>query len=219
MAWSPWYVMLLILWPTFAGAQDSVAQRAGRRPLLPAGEEITLARSAAPESVSAGARVLILSDTGYVVGDPGRPGSTVTCVVDRSWRESVEPHCFDSEGAATVMPITLRRTVLRHRGWAEPDIDRDIALGLSTGRYRVPTRPALTYMMSPRQVLYNDEGRRVGAWRPHLMLYYPYLTDAALGLGSTPDMRVGMVSDAGAPLSTLILIAPEFVNPSPTGAK
>jgi hypothetical protein len=207
---------LAALAPT-AGAQDSLASRAGRRPLLPVAEEIALARSAAPPGVSARARVLALTDTGYVVVDSGagEPATRVTCVVSRSWPRSVEPHCYDAEGAATVLPIQLRRDVLRHRGRPEAEIDAEIARGLASGRFRLPARPALTYMMSAAQVLYDDAGRRVGAWRPHLMLYYPYLQGAALGLGPTPDMRVGVVSQPGTPLANLTVVVPGFVEPAP----
>ena len=34
--------------------------------------------------------------------------------------------------------------------------------------------------MSREQVLYSDEGRNVGRWHPHLMIYYPHLTSADL---------------------------------------
>jgi len=190
-------------------AQDTTT-RAGPRPILDRAIEIRLARSAAPPSVSGGARVLVLADTSYVVGDPGEERSGVTCVVNRSWRASLEPHCYDAEAAATIMPMELRRNELRHRSRSEADIDREIEAGLANGRYRLPARPAMTYMMSPRQVLYDDAGRRVGAWRPHLMIYYPYLTNVQVGLAATPDMSVGMVSEEGRPTSTLIIVMPNF---------
>jgi hypothetical protein len=199
-----------------AAAQTSAA-RAGARPLLPPAQEIPLARSAAPASISAGARVLVLTDTGFVVADSGKNG--VTCVVHRSWPGSIEPHCYDAEGARTVLPIEMHRTMQRHRGRPEAEIDREIADGIASGKYRHPTRPAMTYMMSSAQVLYDDDGKHVGRWRPHLMIYYPYLSGTALGLGATPDMRVGMVSGEGTPGSCLILIMPGFVDPTPTAAR
>ena len=197
-------------------AQSAGSGRAGRRRLLPLAEEVALARSAAPPSVSAEARVLVLGDSGFVVADSGKSG--VTCIVNRSWPESIEPHCYDEEGARSVLPMALRRTELRHLGASTEAIAREIAEGLAAGRYRLPARPALTYMMSGGQVLYDDEGKRVGRWRPHLMIFYPYLTNASLGLSSRPDMRVGMVSDEGRPESTLVLIMPAFVEPTTTAS-
>ena len=204
--------ILMILLASIGGAQTLAPTRAGPRPLLPRDYEIALARSAAPPSISARARVLAFTDSGFVVADSGSNG--VTCVVDRSWPQSLEPHCYDAEGTASILPQSLRRTELAHRGEREEEIDRDVAAGLATGRFRIPRRPALTYMMSAAQVLYDDNGRRVGAWRPHLMVYYPYLTNAELGLASRPDMQIGMVSEEGTPRASLVVVMAAFV-PAP----
>lgn len=87
--------------------------RAGRRSIMPRETEIALACSAAPASVSRNARVLLFADTAFVVGASGSNG--VTCIVNRSWPASLEPHCFDSEATATILPMELRRTILFHR--------------------------------------------------------------------------------------------------------
>ena len=204
-------------------ASDVPAQetstRAGSRRILPREREIELARSAAPHSVSAHARVLVLIDSAYVMADSGGGEQSVTCVVNRSWRESIEPQCYDREAAATIMPMELRRNELRHRSTPEAEIDRHIAAGLASGEFRLPSRPAMTYMMSPQQLLYDDDGRRVGSWRPHLMIYYPYLTNAQLGLASSPDMSVGMVSQEGTPEATLMLVMPAFATAPGTATK
>ena len=193
-----------------SGQTAERASRAGPRVPLALHEEIALARSAAPASISAHARVLVLADTGYVVATAG--SSDVTCVVNRSWNLSVEPHCYDAEGSATVMRIELHRNYLRHTGKSEDHVDAEIADMIARGVLRLPRRPAMSYMMSPRQVLYDDSGRRVGAWRPHVMLYYPGLTNAALGLPARPDMRVGMVANEGSAESSLLVIMPAFAD-------
>lgn len=201
-------VVLIQAAPATASSAVSMSTRAGPRALMPAADEIRLARSAAPTSVSGQARVLVLTDTGYVVAVEGTNG--VTCVVSRSWRHSREPHCYDGEGAATELPMELRRTVLRHRGVNEADVARDIADGLLRGAYHLPRRPAVTYMMSACQELYDDDGRRAGAWHPHMMIYFPYLKGSDVGLGSTPDMTAGMVADEGTAESVLVLVMPQF---------
>jgi hypothetical protein len=202
-----------------AGAQtqpEQSAARTGRRSVLPIDEEIALARSAAPASISGDARVLMLTDTGYAVVASG--SSAVTCVVHRSWSKSVEPHCYDLEGAMTVMQLELRRNYLRHVGKTEAEITSELALGLLDGKYRLPTRPVLSYMMSAAQVLYDDSGRYVGKWRPHLMIYYPYLTNHALALPDRPEMRVGMVSPSGGAESSLVIVMSAFVDVVPRRA-
>jgi hypothetical protein len=43
------------------------------------------------------------------------------------------------------------------------------------------------------------------------MVYYPYLTNADLGLASRPDMKLGSVFQEGSPLSSLVIVMSEFV--------
>ncbi len=210
-----WYVVLAVILFSAKhlpaqGDNPPTTVRAGARPILPLADEVALARSAAPSSISAGSRVLILTDSGYVVGEPG--ASAMTCVVNRSWRHSVEPHCYDPEGAATVMQIELRRNYLRHLGKPEPEIAAEIGAGLLSGKYRLPTRPALSYMMSAQQVLYGDDAKLAGKWRPHLMIYYPYLTTQTLGFRERPEMAVGMVTGSGEPESSIMIIMPRFAD-------
>ena len=192
-----------------AAAAQAQQSRSGKRATMPRADEVLLARSAAPASVSDKARVLVFADTGFVVATPGTNG--VTCLVNRSWPASLEPHCFDSEGAETILPIEIARTMLYHRGRSESEADREIADGLVSGRFRLPRRPAMSYMMSEGQVLVDDDGKMVGRWRPHIMIYYPYLKTSDVGFGSTPDMKVGMVSESGKATSNLMIAMPQFV--------
>jgi len=204
---------MLLVAATGAGlaAQAAGAGQSGRRALLPREREIALARSAAPPSVSAEARVLVLTDSGYVEGAPGTNG--VTCLVNRSWVRSLEPECFDAEAAATVMLAEIYRTEQYHRGRPTEEVAREVGQRLGDGRLRLPRRPALVYMMSSGQQLVADDGRAVGSWRPHLMLSVPYLTNADLGMPDSPEMRAGFVSDPGNPWATLIIPLRDFIDP------
>jgi hypothetical protein len=194
-------------------AQSAAAGRTGPRIMLPRDREITLARSAAPPEVSRAATVMVLTQRGFEVADSGTNG--VTCVVNRSQPQSLEPHCFDAEGSASVLPIELRRTELLREGKSLAEIDREIGEGMLAGRYRLPRRPAMSYMMSSGQVLYDDDGTRVGKWQPHLMIFYPNLTPADLGLGGEPSPRAAVVVDPGRPLSNIMVVVKDFVDPAP----
>ncbi|MGH7517343.1 MAG: hypothetical protein ACREOC_07720 [Gemmatimonadales bacterium] len=194
-----------------SAAQSKTAGQAGPRRLLPRAEEIALARSAAPAEVSKDATVWVFTDSGYAVAEKGTNG--VACYVGRSWVESIEPHCFDAEGAATILPMEMRTVELRHRGMSHEEVEREIATGLSSGRFRTPRRPALSWMLSGAQQLVDDDGRPVGQWRPHLMIYYPYLTAAELGLGPVPDLNSAVLVDGGTPTSNLMIVTREFVQP------
>jgi len=165
----------LLVVAALCSSETALAQkRPGARPTMPRGREIALARSAAPSVVSENARVWIWTGVRYVIADSGK--SSVNCYVGRPWDEGVEPHCFDEEGSRTIMPIMMRRVELYAAGKPELEVERDIADGLTSGRFRLPSRAAITYMMSGAQKLVNGEGTAVGAWQPHMMIYMPYLT-------------------------------------------
>jgi len=190
-------------------AQSIEGGKAGTREVLPRALEVELARSAAPPAVSGEATVLLWNGEGFMVGEAGTNG--VTCYVGRSWPESVEPQCFDDEGARTILPIHLRQIELWHQGKSKGDIDAAIAEGILTGEFKVPSRPVMSYMMSARQELISDEGQAAGAWRSHLMIYFPYLTQEALGLaGGAPSLDAAMVGDPGTPLSNIVIVLENF---------
>lgn len=192
-------------------AQSQGSGQSGRRALLPAEREIALARSAAPAVVTDSATVYVLGEQGYQVAVRGANGNA--CYVSRDWLESLEPHCFDAEGAATVMAMAMHRIALLHQGRSITEADREISDGIASGRFRLPRRPAMSYMMSAGQRLVSDEGRAVGRWQPHLMIYYPYLTAADLGLGATADLGTAIVVDPGKPLANIMIVLKEFVQP------
>src|SRR6266536_1833371 len=88
--------------------------------------EIALARSAAPESISRDATVVVLGRHGYETAVEGKNG--FVCNVDRSWMDQFEkspefwnpkrrgPVCYSPPAARTVLPITLMRTKLALAG-------------------------------------------------------------------------------------------------------
>jgi hypothetical protein len=186
-------------------------------PVLDREREIALARSAAPPEISREATVLALvRGQGYEVAAEGTNG--VTCLVSRTWPQSIEPHCFDREGSRTILPMQLRRAELRELGWTKEEIERDVADGFRTGRLSAPRRPAMSWMMSGAQVLVNDAGQVVGAWKPHLMIYHPYLTEADLGITGAAPAEGPMIDDPGRPTANIIVIVPAFVQPDLGGA-
>ena len=174
-------------------------------------EEIRVARSAAPAHVSDEAAVLVLREGRYVVG---RKGTTdVTCLVARSRPGSVEPICYDAEASRTIMQIEIRRNELRFAGTPDAEIDRVVAEAIGSAELQLPRRPALAYMMSSAQVLISDDGRNVGNWYPHLMLYVPYVSAADLGLYGSPSLEAAAVFDEGKPTAHVVIAVRAFVDP------
>jgi hypothetical protein len=178
-------------------------------PELPVETEVALARSAAPAEVSARATVLVLRDGKYVEGAKGSNG--VTCYVSRSQPEAVEPECFDAEAVETVMPIDILQTELRITGTPSAEIDKIVAGKIASGEFKLPRRPAMVYMMSAAQILYTPDGRRVGAWKPHLMLYYPFMKATDLGLVKEGAL-ISFQNEGGANSAIVIPVA-DFIQP------
>lgn len=182
-------------------------------PLLDRAREVALARSAAPSAVSGQATVYVLARGGFVIAERGT--NDVSCLVNRSHPESIEPHCYDAEAARTILPIHLAEAALRERGRSKAEISARIEEDIRRGRFALPTRAAVSYMMSSAQVLHNDAGKRVGAWKPHLMIYMPYVKPEDIGVTGAASGATPSVSDPGGPLASVIIVVPDFVDPEP----
>lgn len=207
---------LLLLAPALAAQEsDPPPSRAGARAVIPEAREVALARSAAPAAVSSEATVLVWNGADFDVAEEGSNG--VTCYVGRSWPASLEPHCFDEEGSGTILPIHLYRTRRWHEGADDATIDTEIGRMLADGTFRLPSRPVLSYMMSAAQELISDQGEPAGAWMPHLMIYYPYLTQENTGLGPMVSTDAAVITDPGTPLSSVMIVVREAVSPEPRG--
>lgn len=201
------------------GAQELAAQDGypvAPRP-LPDAEEVTLATSAAPAAISGAADVYAVRGTGPVKLRAGTNG--VACMVSRDLHGgSSYPICFDREAARTVMQRELLENTLRSSGLAEEEVQQRVQAGYADGSLPRPVKPAISYMMSPRQVLFSDgskSGRRVGAWSPHLMIVMPHLTLAQLGLDSTARVDVLQLDRPGQSDAQLIVKVPTWSDGNP----
>ena len=176
-------------------------------------EEIRLARSAAPAAITKDAKVWVLDNGHYVVADPGRSG--MACTVVRSTAGTQAPECGDAEADATVLAVERFRTEQRLAGQSKEQIEGELADLIKAGRFRAPTRPALVYMLSSAQVLNNPAGKVIGKWMPHVMVFYPGLRDSELGLVDSPDMDIPSLVEPGTPMSALVVVARNWVDPAP----
>jgi len=139
-------------------------------------EEIALARSAAPSSISANADVLTLSKDGYKAVTKGTNG--FVCLVERSWATGLAypgfwdpkfraPTCYNLAAARTVLPRYIERTGWVLAGVPKPEmIDRTRAEVAAT-TFVLPEAGAMSYMMSKQTHLSDADGH----WHPHLMFY------------------------------------------------
>jgi len=134
---------------------------------------------------------------------------------------SLYPICFNPEGVRTAMQRELMQGRLRSLGVPEDSIDRAVEGAYTRGELEVPRELALAYMMSPRQMLFSSagkDGRRVGAWHPHLMFYVPGATPAKLGLiGAAASVPI-QVGTPGTPQAEVIVKLPQWADGTSVGA-
>jgi hypothetical protein len=166
-------------WPVRAQAQPAPYPAAApfdKYFILVRDSEITLARSAAPASISDGAEVLVLTKDGYVTAVKG--GNGFTCLVERSWAKSTDdaefwnpkikaPHCLNTPAARTYLPIVLMKTKLALAGKSKMEIGRTLKAALDNKELPTLEPNAMCYMMSKQQYLSDDDTH----WHPHMMWY------------------------------------------------
>lgn len=175
-----------------------------QRPFTPPAteaEEVTLALSAAPEGLRAGAAVYVLDKTGYRKFRDAANG--LTCLVERSRPDSLEPICWDAEGAATIMPRVLAEAEWRAAGLDAAEVERRVNEGFATGRFRAPSRAGVAYMMSAQNFVFN--GERVIHYHPHVMIYAPYVTNAMIGADQTDPYQPWVLNE-GSPHAYIIVV-------------
>lgn len=150
--------------------------------------EITLARSAAPGSISQDADVLVLGSHGYENAVKGKNG--FVCMVLRSWTAPAGdpnfwnpklrgPACFNAGGARSYLPIVFKKTDLVVAGMSAEQLLASIKSSFARHELSTMEPGSMCYMMSRDQYL----GDAAKHWHPHLMFFLPETTAMAWGAG------------------------------------
>ena len=147
--------------------------------------EIALARSAAPDSISHDAKILVLGPHGYETAVEGKNG--FVCAVERGWMAPFDnpefwnpkirgPLCFNPPAARSILPMTYKRTEMVLAGQSKAQVMEGIATFAK--KNLPPLEPgALTYMLSKEAYL-TDSGDHNMA---HLMFYSPIVNGSVWG--------------------------------------
>ena len=173
-----------------APAQETKASYPSMAPLdqylMERNAEITLARSAAPESISRDAQVMVLGVHGYETVVQGKNG--FVCVVQRSWTAGIDdpdfwnpklraPICFNPPAVRSYLPQTIRKTEWILGGRSKAQMFEYLKAALDRKELPAPESGAMCYMMSKQGYL-ND---RDGHWHPHVMMFVPLADPATWG--------------------------------------
>ncbi len=140
--------------------------------------EMALARSAAPQALSADAEVLVLGRHGYEIAVPGKNG--FVCLVQRSWTAGTKdpefwnsklraPICFNASAARSYLPLTIKKTDWALAGQSKAQIADNIKAAFDKKELPTMEAGAMGYMLS-KQGYVSDKG---GHWHPHLMFFFP----------------------------------------------
>jgi hypothetical protein len=176
-----------------AQALDSKAQYPSMAPLdqylmTDRNAEIALARSAAPDSISRDAEVLVLGRHGYETAVKGKNG--FVCIVERSWLDPFDdpqfwspderlPLCMNALAARSHLPLTLKTTDLALAGQSKTQLFDAIKTAYDNKKLPIPEAGAMCYMMSKQQYF----GPKYKNADPHLMFWFPKTDDMAWGAG------------------------------------
>jgi hypothetical protein len=177
--------------------------------LLERNDEITLAESAAPESISRDAEVMVLGRHGYETVVKGKNG--FVCLVQRAWTAGIDdpdfwnpklraPICFNPPAARSYLPFTIKKTELVLAGQSKAQMFESIKTGLDKKELPTPETGAMCYMMSKQGYLSD----RVGHWHPHLMFFLPQ-TDAVTWGADLPGSPILATSDPEDRLTIFLL--------------
>ncbi len=150
--------------------------------------EIELARTAAPESISKDAEVMVLGQHSYETAVKGKNG--FVCLVERSWTTGSDdpqfwnpklraPICFNPAAARSYVPFTLKKTELLLAGQSKAQMFESIKSGLDKGELPTPEAGAMCYMLSKQGYLNDHDGH----WHPHVMFFVPRAEAATWGAG------------------------------------
>jgi hypothetical protein len=197
-----------------ATAQDSKTPYPNMAPLeqyLMADQksEIALAQSAAPESISRDATVMVLGRHGYETAIEGKNG--FVCIVERSWTAPIDdpnfwnpklrgPICFNPAAVRSYLPRTIKKTELILAGRTKAQMVEAVTAAIEKKQLPAMEPGAMCYMLSKQGYLDDHAGH----WHPHLMFFISDADPAAWG-ANLPGSPVIAVNDTWEHLTTFLI--------------
>jgi hypothetical protein len=194
--------------------------------LMARNAEIALARSAAPESISRNAEVLVLGRQGYETAVKGKNG--FVCDVDRSWLSPFNSAqfwnpkirgavCYNPPAARSVLPITHMMTKMVLAGLPKAQMFEDIKVAYARKELPALEPGAMSFMMSKHSYLTDDGAHDVA----HLMFYTPRMDGANWGadLPGSPVYLISPFEGTPEPIDVFIVLTGEWSDGTPAPLK
>jgi hypothetical protein len=215
------FALLVVLGTAYqARSQDATTPYSKMAPIdqylmTDRGAEIALARSAAPESISRDAEVLVLGRHGFETAVKGKNG--FVCLVWRSWAAGIDdpefwnpklraPVCLNPPAARFHVPLTIKKTELVLAGRTKIQMFDYISGALDKKELPALESGAMCYMLSKHGYL-SDRG---GHWHPHLMFFVPLSEPASWGAGLPGSPVVVAFTDTPERHSVFLVPVPKW---------
>jgi len=147
--------------------------------LMNQADEIAMARSAGPVSISATAEILVLGAHGYETAAKGANG--FVCYVSRAWDNDFNnrefwnpkvrgPICANAVAVRSVLPHYLQRAQWVLAGVSKAEIMARTKAAIAARKIMAPEAGAMSFMLSKDGYLGDQAG---GPWAPHVMFWGP----------------------------------------------
>jgi hypothetical protein len=184
--------------------------------LMKSSDEIALARSAAPASISNDAEILTLTGHGYETAVKGKNG--FVCLIERSWENDFSspefwnqnmraPLCLNPAAVRTILPAVRERAAWAVSGLSKDEIQSRVKA--SPLANTAPEEGAMSYMMSKGGHL-SDSG---GHWHPHVMFWLGRGGAASWG-ANLPGSPV-LSAPGDAPVTLFFVLVPKWSDGTP----
>lgn len=202
------------------GATGMLAQKPKYPPLsdymMPQDVEVSLAKSAAPASISEHATIKVFTSSGFRVVHEGDNG--FVCIVMRGFTgaptftplpvrtyiaydpKTRAPICFDPQAARSVLPYYEFKNKLGLEGKTPEQIAEAVQAAYKNGVIPERHEVSFAYMWSADQIL-----GPAGHWHPHLMVFAPFYTNSMLGGNADSQHLPAVGDDSGTPFAVITI--------------
>jgi hypothetical protein len=225
-------VLILIFGtPRLMRAQDAKTKYPSMAPLeqylMDRDAEIALARSAAPDSISRDAKVVVLTAHGYETAAEGKNG--FVCAVERAWMNLFDNSqfwnpklrgaiCFNPPAARSVLPITYLRTEMVLAGLPKEKMIERTKEAYAQKKLPPLEPGSMSYMMGKQSFLNDSPITDDGAHNlAHLMFYTPLMEAAVWGadLPKSPVYLNPQFDGAPEPIDVFMVLTGKWSDGSP----
>ena len=206
--WAVAFILLVASAPAYAQASLEQYLMADRS------AEISVARSAAPESISGNAEILVLTRRGFETAVKGTNG--FVCLVERSWSgyDDIEdsdfwdpkgraPICYNALAARSQVAVTIKRAEIVMAGGSRAKVFDAIKAAIENKELPTAELGAMAYMMSRQE-----------HWHPHVMFFTPQTEPKAWG-AALPGSPISGHEHAAEHLTVFDVFVPKWSDGTP----